>query len=157
MNDREAVLRFTAFALLPSIRSYDEYGSLEQLLNWANSELDDPAAVSDRALEEIADSFSRAMSNAYQVFGAHAFRKWPVGVERLMPINRALFESWGLALSRRTADEVARHKDAIQIAARTAMKDDAEYIESISTSTSDPRRVRERFQVPESILSAVIP
>lgn len=29
----------------------------------------------------------------------HAFRKWPLETESLNPINRALFESWSVALA----------------------------------------------------------
>lgn len=154
MNDREAVLRFTAFDLLGDLADYDIYGSLEDLLNWANGCLDDPRQVTDVELDRIESRFLVAMRNAYNLFGEHAFRKWPVGEDRLMPINRALFESWGVALADLTPDQVVDLKDEIVSKARNAMASDGLYIASISSSTSDPRRVETRFKVASEIVKA---
>jgi len=152
MQDREAALRFTAFRLLGDVSRYEEYGTLERLLDWATGRLDDAKALPDDALERLFVDFERAMSNATLVFGDHAFRKWPEWSDRLSPINRALFESWGVVLA--DFDAEALEPMAANVAARTrvAMTEDMEYVASISTSTSDTRRVRKRFAVPSTLM-----
>jgi len=154
MNDREAALRFAAFRLLGDIRTYSEYGTLERLLDQTARKLDDPTEVSDEQIEALKQEFDSAMENASLVFGDHAFRKWPIWSGRLSPINRALFESWSVALAPLSRADLARHSDEIVALTRKAMTSDYEYMNSISSSTSDPRRVKKRFEIPQAILAS---
>lgn len=156
MQDREAVLRFMAFRLLDSIPDYENHGSLESLLTWANTQLDNPEAVSDRQLESLFHSFEKAMKNALVVFGPHSFRKWPNDTDRLMPINRAMFESWAAVLSEYDQVPLEGARAEIVALARQAMTDNTDYISSISSSTSDPKRVQKRFEVPRKIVSGLL-
>lgn len=153
MQDREAALRFCAFRLLGEINNYDNYGSLERLLDWAVRQLDDVTALPDAQLSELFEDFEAAMSNATLVFGGHAFRKWPTTSERYSPINRALFESWAVVLADFDADTLTPIVSKIVAKAREAMTIDPNYIASISSSTSDARRVEKRFAVPQRLLS----
>ena len=75
---------------------YAEHGSFDEFLGFVTEQLDDPA---NHSLGQLRIDFVRGMTNAYAVFGDHAFRKWPVDATRRNPINRALFESWGTALA----------------------------------------------------------
>jgi hypothetical protein len=152
MQDREAALRFLAFRMLGDVAAYDEFGTLERLLDWASSRLDDPSDVSDDALSELFRDFERAMQNATVIFGGHAFRKWPDGTERLSPINRALFESWGVVLADYEPESLTQFTAEIARRARRAMTENQTYVASISSSTSDSKRVRERFAVPKQIV-----
>jgi len=156
MQDREAALRFSAFKLLGDVGRYDEFGTLERLLDWATTRLDSVSELPDSALEQLFDDFERAMSNARLVFGDHAFRKWPDWSDRLSPINRALFESWGVVLADYNEDGLAELSNDILSAARRAMSEDQDYVASISSSTSDARRVRKRFAVPRRIMQRVV-
>lgn len=153
MQDREAALRFCAFRMLGDIGNYDNYGSLERLLDWAVRQLDDVVALPDAQLEQLFDDFETAMKNATLVFGNHAFRKWPTTSERLSPINRALFESWAVVLADVDQDILAPIVNKIVAKARGAMTTDPDYIASISSSTSDARRVEKRFTVPQRLLA----
>lgn len=153
MQDREAALRFCAFRVLGDIANYDNYGSLERLLDWAVSQLDDMKALPDAKLAELFDDFEAAMSNATLVFGDHAFRKWPTTSERYSPINRALFESWAVVLADFDQDTLTPIVSKIVAETRVAMTTDPDYIASISSSTSDARRVEKRFAVPQRLLS----
>jgi predicted RNA-binding protein with PUA-like domain len=155
MQDREAVLRFMAFRLLGDINAYDAYGSLERLLDWAVKRIDDPSDLSNEELETLFDDFQRSMDNAKVVFGAHAFRKWPASSDRLSPINRALFETWGVVLADFESELLAGVSSEIVAAARDLMESDQSYLSSISTATGDPTRVRLRFSVPREILREV--
>jgi hypothetical protein len=155
MHDREAALRFAAFRLLGDISQYDEFGTLERLLGWASVRLDDPSILTDAALERLLADFHRSMTNAFLLFGLHAFRKWPITSDRLSPINRALFESWGVVLADYSAAQLDPVSDQIVSKARQAMTSDHDYISAVSTSTSDTRKVRQRFAVPQAILDEV--
>ena len=86
------------------------------------------------------------MKNSYQVFGSHAFRKWPEKKTGHSPFNRALFESWSVALAGHSAKDVSRKKVDIVRRARKLMTSDAEYLTAITTSTGDLRKIQYRFR-----------
>jgi Protein of unknown function DUF262. len=148
MDDREVVLRYCAF-WLRGVEGYVADGSMDAFLEAATAMLDDPDATPDESLDELYDSFRSAMTNCYELFGEHAFRKWPRGAERLNPINRPLFESWSYVLSRYERSELLRRKTAVVAAARDLMTDDTAYLDAITASTGDPKKVRLRFQRAE--------
>ncbi|MGH3833268.1 MAG: DUF262 domain-containing protein [Pseudonocardiaceae bacterium] len=94
MNDREMVLRFCAFSILgEDTYSESRFRAMDPFLEHATELLDDKMLISDVQLNELVERFRLAMVNSYEVFGDHAFRKWPLGVESLNPINRPLFET----------------------------------------------------------------
>lgn len=146
MSDREAALRFCAF-WLGDVDSYQaSRGSMDVFLEAATRRLDDPADVSDRRLEELYQAFVAAMRNSHEVFGGHAFRKWPHGATDRNPINKPLFETWSYALSQYDQEDVRRRKEAIVREARDLMTNDRAYIDAITTSTGDPGKVALRFE-----------
>ncbi|MET8408594.1 DUF262 domain-containing protein [Streptomyces sp. NPDC005195] len=147
MNDREMALRFAAF-WLKGIEAYQERPIMEQFLMDATEMLDDPKQVPDEQVAALEAAFERAMTHAYLVFGEHAFRKWPEGDEYRRPINRAMFESWSMALAdpgHKTAD-LRRRRTAIVKAARERMTVDVSYLNAITSSTADRFRVDYRFK-----------
>ncbi|HEX4418996.1 MAG TPA: DUF262 domain-containing protein [Kofleriaceae bacterium] len=152
MTDREVVLRYLAFALLGDISNYPQDSTMDSFLMTAIKQIDDVKSVSDIQLATLRSGFLIAMKNARVIFGDHAFRKWPTGHDRKFPFNKALFESWGLAL--RDADPVVieSSKDGIIRDARTAMGE-REYSDSITISTGDARNVRKRFAVAKAIVT----
>lgn len=152
MQDREAVLRFAAFRQLDDISLYDKFGTLERLLDWAVKRLDTPEELSDAAMGQLHEEFVLAMTNATLVFEGHAFRKWPTYSDRYSPINRALFESWSVVLADQDPAILKEARKPIITAARKEMSRNEFYIASISSSTGDPKRVRERFEVPRRIV-----
>lgn len=145
MNDREMVLRFCAFSLLGENAYSEEFRAMDPFLEHTTEMLDDKQRVSDAQLDELAERFCLAMVNSYEIFGDHAFRKWPFEVEWLNPINRPLFETWSIVLSRYTAADIAARKKVVQRVAREWMTSDQDYIAAITSSTGDPRKVRYRF------------
>jgi hypothetical protein len=154
MVDREVALRFFAFYLLPDISDFSRSGTMDAFLTQATRRIDHDLDVRER--ERLLDAFKRAMDNAYRLFGQHAFRKWPFSQTRLSPINRALFESWGVALARRAWSELAPRKPKIVAEARRLMTEDREYVGAISVSTGDPKRVAIRFGRVMQILEDVL-
>lgn len=152
MHDRESVLRFLAFRLLGDIESYDKFGSLERLLDRTVADLDDETKVDDVQLEQLYADFDAAMIKCHDLFGRHTFRKWPLGSDYRSPINRALLESWAVTLVEVPSSHLAAHSDRIVQDTRKAMTSDYAYIDSISSSTGDPRRVTTRFRTAATIV-----
>lgn len=153
MDDREVVLRFCAFQLL-GVEGYAKAGSMDVFLDQANEFIDDPQRVPDSRLDLLHESFRSAMAKAFEVFGEHAFRKWYVDQKGRNPINRPLFETWSYVLAGYEMDDLIERKKAIVAAARNMMTYDAEYVESITTSTGDIRKVRRRFDMAGAAASA---
>jgi len=144
MVDREVALRFLAFCLLDDINDFGRSGTMDAFLTQATRRIDYGLDVRER--ERLLRAFERAMDNAHLLFGKYAFRKWPRGQKRLSPINRALFESWGVALSRHTWAQLKPRKAQIVGEARRLMTEDRDYVAAISVSTGDPKRVAIRFE-----------
>jgi hypothetical protein len=153
MDDREMALRFCAF-WLRGVEAYLGEGSMDAYLDTTTALLDDPDKVTDSRLDDLYHSFCLAMTNSYEVFGEYAFRKWPSRVSRLNPINRPLFECWSYALARYGHEDVARRKASIVTAARRLMTDNLGYIDVITSSTGDSRKVRLRFDLTEKAAQA---
>jgi Protein of unknown function DUF262 len=155
MVDRELPLRFCAFQALDDISEYANYKSMDDFLTEATRNLDNDERTSDDFLSYLNQSFRTAMSNAKLIFGQHAFRKWPNDSNYLLPINRALFESWSVILSKYDATILRPSKEAIVRKARELMTKDDEFIAAISVGTSSPQRVEIRFRKLAEILGGM--
>ena len=145
MVDRELALRFVAF-WCHGPEGYLRSDSLESFLLRVTRSLDDEREVDDLALVDIRSAFERGLTLAHEVFGGYAFRKWPTGVDRLAPINRALFETWTVELARADRSVVRENSKEIKDLARQGMASDTDYIQSVSSATGDVRSVQGRFE-----------
>ena len=159
MEDRELVLRFVAFLRLyrtdPALTPYSKYETLDSFLLAATEELDDPSQVSDTELQELETLLQQAMQRAANVFGDHAFRKWPAGDDKRRPLNRPLFECWTVILA--LAGPITSEQSvAIRDAARTAMTTDDRYQRSITGGTGKPEQVKARFHATRDIVDKVL-
>lgn len=121
MEDQELVLRFIAFLLRP----YTNYRRtliidtwlsdtmiiLNSLPNLSNREFlkaekertlrrDD---INVMSMDEIKRFFELGMERARMLFGKHAFRK-SIGDMKRAPVNKSLFETWGVILSQLDED-----------------------------------------------------
>ncbi|MFM6450603.1 MAG: DUF262 domain-containing protein [Planktothrix sp.] len=97
MEDREFILGFLAFILIP----YQTYkGSKRNLfLSRALAKIN---RMEDIEIEEIKYKFRRTMIAAWNIFNQQAFRKISknnLNNSRNNPLNEALFESWSFNLS----------------------------------------------------------
>jgi hypothetical protein len=156
MNDREMALRFAAFWLL-GVDGYTRYAAMDSFLQHTTALLDDPREVPHDRVETLQDAFRRAMRNAHLVFGAHAFRKWPEDSDRHYPVNRALFESWSIALAAYDPVDLEGRKASIVEAARELMTHDYLYLDAITSSTGDMRRVQYRFRAADRVAETGAP
>ncbi len=116
MEDKELILRFLAFHL----RDPFKYNKTYNIDNWLSEAMiiinalpnldnrefkkliskgkvnkDDILITS---IDRLKNDFILAMKRGYELFGSHAFRKSCPG-QRRTPINKSLFETWGVLLS----------------------------------------------------------
>jgi hypothetical protein len=155
MTDREVALRFCAFRL--GFDEYRNFTGLDEFLLDFTRRLDgvhpQKPALSDAEVEQLAADFDRAMRSASTVFGAAAFRRYTRASRQPGPLNRALFESWAVALADHEPEQLAPRASALAEAAR-ALMEDAAYSDAIGVSTGDPLRVALRFTRAREILKA---
>lgn len=125
MEDKELLLRFLSFV----IREHFSYKKTQNIDTWLSDtmiiynslpSLDSrdikrsmsrgTVNVSDiKVLDEdtIISNFDLAMIRATKLFGKHAFRK-SYGAQRRRPINKCLFESWGVLLANMSKEQYMR-------------------------------------------------
>jgi hypothetical protein len=156
MIDREVALRFFAFRLLGDIERYRIEGPMEVLLWTTTERLDNANDLDDSALNSLYDDLMQGLRHAEIVFGVNAFRKWPLDSYRANPFNRALFETWSYTLCARPTPKILEAAPVIAQMARQRMTDDVGYINSITVSTGDIRRVEYRFLVADEIVRSAL-
>lgn len=157
MADREAVLRFCAFRLIrDDLDEYSSSKSMDDFLTGATEQIDDKNQITDKVLSELAADLQRAATNAHRLFGDHAFRKWRTHDEGKNPINRPLFESWGVVLADYSWEALEPRRTSIVKAARKRMTNDTKYIDAISTGTGDPAKVKLRFETARTIIEEAL-
>ncbi|WP_413801834.1 DUF262 domain-containing protein [Streptomyces iranensis] len=154
MNDREMALRFAAFWLMGT-DGYAKYAAMDPFLQRTTTMLDNEKDVTEARVGDLVAAFRKAMVNARLVFGEQAFRKWPLESFGRNPINRALFEAWSITLAKYETGDLERRREAIVDAARFLMTNDYQYLEAITSSTGDVRRVMLRFDVTAKIAEEV--
>jgi hypothetical protein len=149
MVDREVVLRFAAFRML--FDDYSDFDTLDSFLTHLTKQID-LSKIDETELVEVVADFKRSMNNAVKLFGKHAFRKWPQGVERANPFNRALFDSWSVLLADFEWKQLSKSKTKIVDSARKLMTWDREFLDSITTATNTAKRIKTRFGKIREIL-----
>lgn len=102
MASQELVLRFFAFYMAYNYETSEinyQMSDLELFLDRAFELLN---SMGESKLIELENTFSRAMNNAYKLFGEYAFRKYKLSelkTGRRKLINKSLFSSWGVILA----------------------------------------------------------
>ena len=154
MADQECILRFLAFHIDPweqySARDLDGY--LSQTMAKING-------MSSTGRAELSADFKKAMHAANQIFGRYAFRKFYRRRGRRGPINKALFESWGVGLARRSDNEITSligSREGVMTEFIELVTADWEFERAISSSTGTPARVRGRFRAIDKLIEGCL-
>ncbi len=156
MADRECVTRFLAFMS----QDPSEYNrkDFDAFLNRVMSNLDNPTVTSDSALRKLEKQFHAAMNRARLLFGRYAFRKFYGKQYRLMPINKAIFESWSVNLahlSQEQADSLIEQTPQVLDRFAQLMRDQ-KFEEDVSQGTGSPPRVRRRFEAVKTLIEGIL-
>lgn len=129
MLDREFVLRYVSFCYL----DLDEYtGNIDEFLNEGMKFLN---RADDDSLEKVKSGFERVMENMSRIMGRNAFRKICRDGRR-RPINKAIFESWCIAIKKMSNDKIenlVRRRDKVQ-KRYMDLCEDGEYLYSLKAS-----------------------
>lgn len=113
-------------------------------------------SVSDvqvRSKDEIMDIFLIAMKRARKMFGDHAFRK-SYGNMRRRPINKCLFETWGVLLGNMSDMDFSKlldHRNQF-MDDYSKLLDDEKFIIAISRDSMRPSSVVLRYNKLEDLI-----
>jgi len=157
MADREFILRFLAFIINP----YTEYIATEfdSFLSDVMAKIND---MDEQKLNQLEFKFRHAMTAAYDIFGKDAFRKrYKSGASR-SPLNKALFESWSVNLSKlsdQQIDILVERKEKLKEGFIQLMNDreqEPRFDSAVSQGTGDTKKVKCRFSAIEKLIQEVL-
>ncbi len=153
MADREMVLRFLAFRLIPP----EQYkrGDLDAFLRQAMRDID---ALPETEVKDLVREFTLAMRASTTIFEQNAFRKTFRGQYRRLPVNKALFEAVSVNLAKMTPGELSLLADRRERVRDQflGIMDDVGFLQSISGGTGDVEKVRRRFATIDDLFGGVI-
>lgn len=172
MEDNELVLRWLAFVL----RGYKTYNKAYSVDTWLSDTmvilnalptLDTKdfkrlaagnnnitvSTIKKLSISEIKEKFRLGMSRSWRLFQDHAFRKSLPG-DRRCPINKCLFETWGVLLSELNVDafEILLNNKNVLFAEYRSILNDYSFIVSISKDSMSKSSVNNRFTVIKSLI-----
>ena len=150
MADRECVLRLLAF----HIDRWEQY-SANDLDGYLGLAMEKINKLSPDGRNKLSRKFRRAMRASYEIFGNQAFRKPSTGTERRRRISKALFETWGVGLVRRSKDEIETlvgSRENVVEEFVSLMDNDQDFDTAITYSTGTPSRIRKRFQAIDELI-----
>lgn len=153
MLDRDFANRFLSFYLL----GYNNYSSdLDTFMSKSMAEI---GHLDDVRLNKIQNDFESAMELSYAIFKERAFRKIYKTHKRTPPVNKALFDAISTQFALLSIDEqnkLKSNKTAFKNGLKELIKNDQEFFASISSSTSDKRRIIYRHsQIKNLIIKAI--
>lgn len=157
MADREFILRFLAFFINP----YHDYKATE-FDSFLSDVMKTINKMAEKEINALENQFIKAMFTAYEIFGDDAFRKrYRMDAPR-SPINKALFESWAVNLSKLNAEQTSKlieKKDIVKTKFIELMNDrdiEPRFDSAISQGTGDIRKVKRRFSAIEQLIQEVL-
>lgn len=156
MTDRECVLRYLAFKLC----SPSEYSSRDDLDSFLNDRMQqiNHLGKDPNVIKMLEDDFKRAMKAATRIFGEQAFRKYFPNQTRRSQVSKALFEVWAVNLDMlrdEQLDLLIARSDLLKEKFANLMND-TEFMNAISYSTGDAKRVNCRFNKIEEIIQETL-
>ena len=153
MADRECILRFLAFILTP----YTGYS--KDFVTFLNDAIVVLNGKTDAELEILRRRFYRAMATAFEIFHKDAFRKRYKKQVARQPINKPLLECWSVNLDMLTDEQtklLIERRDLLQEYFMRLMNEDRAFVDAISYSTGDVKKVRLRFSAIKKLIEDVL-
>jgi hypothetical protein len=154
MADREFVLRYLAFLLIP----YTEYvkPDFDEFLNRAMHMINE---MSEKDIAHLERQFTRTMEAAAAIFGNDAFRKrYKPNAGRAL-INKPLFETWSVNLSQRSDAELKKlqsRQKTLQRKFIDLLNNERDFDKAISQGTGDVSKVKLRFSRIQQLIEEVL-
>ena len=154
MEDRDFVLRFIAFNLIP----YNQYKYSHDLDTFLNSAMSKISKIPPSEREFLKQRFRQGMYAAYQIFGNDSFRKRNSKQHPRKPINKALFETWAVNLGQLDNNDIKillKQKEQVVNKFMNLMKVDS-FERSVTTGTGQYNAVVERFSKVDKLIKEVL-
>lgn len=142
MSNSELILRHLTFA----VRGLDEYKS--SMVKFLDDGMEILGEMSEKELINYEERFKRSMRVAWNLFEQHAFKKSFSEEMRIKVINKPLFESLSVALSKLTENQckkLNKNKTVFLTSFKTLMENEHFGI-AITKSTANTEYVRLRFE-----------
>ena len=173
MEDKELILRFVSFL----VRRYTSFTKAVSVDTWLSDtmiivnaipNLDsrelkkqtskqnatiDMKSIVPFSVESINELFKKAMKRAHKLFGSHTFRKSYPG-KRRTPINKSLFETWGVLLSEisdQQFDNLYKNREAMMSVYEQLINDN-DFVIIISRDSMKPASVKKRFETINNLI-----
>ena len=155
MADRECILRFLAFHM-------DHWGnystSTTDLNTYLTNAMKKIGTLKGEERDQFATDFKKAMDAGFQIFGRDTFRRRGYDNART-PVNKALLEIWGVALANCSPEQIeilVSKRDALKEESARLMNDDRDFVNAISYSTGNQKRVAKRFTTVEQLVRSML-
>jgi hypothetical protein len=153
MTDREYITRLLAFLLTnPAQYSTQEFDIFLSEAMTAINKMSDVERVNLKA------RFIHSMDLSHRLLGKFAFRKLYDVEERLKPLNKALFEAWGVNLASVTpaqVDILVQRRDQL-LDGFIRLMNERDFEQAITQGTGDVARVRLRFGKIAQLISETL-
>lgn len=152
MLDRDFVNRFLAFYLF----GYENYTpDLDTFMSKAMSHVN---KMSHEEKIKCKSDFIHSMQLNLEIFEVHAFRKIERYHSRRKPLNKALFDVFSVILSRLESSQMEKLKTQKKMLKEglISLLDDEIFYTSITSSTSDKRRVTYRFTKVSQLVNSIV-
>lgn len=172
MDDRELILRFLAF-WVRDYQCYQKTLSVDSLLSYTMMIINDigdgsnrrdlnkaieegninPKDIRIKSIEEIEIAFKAGMQRALQLFGRHCFRK-SYDYNRRTPINKSLFEMWGVLLAELSESEfnTLLSQKSSMMKEYIPLLENADFYEIVSKNSMSNTAVQKRFQLISKLI-----
>lgn len=108
-------------------------------------------------LEEIKEKFILAMNRSKNLFGEHAFRKSLPTDVRKSPINKSLFEAWGVILSSLSTEDYEKliiHRESF-LEEYSKLFKKLDFNNAISRHSSTVKGVTDRYSYLENLVNEI--
>ena len=155
MADRECILRFLAFHM-------DHWGnystSTTDLNTYLTNAMKKIGTLKGEERDQFATDFKKAMDAGFRIFGRDTFRRRGYDNART-PVNKALLEIWGVALANCSPEQIeilVSKRDALKEESARLMNDDRDFVNAISYSTGNQKRVAKRFTTVEQLVRSML-
>jgi hypothetical protein len=153
MLDRDFANRFLCFYLF----GYENYvPDLDTFMSRAMASI---YKKTEQELNQIKNSYKKALMLAHSIFEKEAFRKIYTDRERLPPINKAIFDALTVQfafLSDRERMVLENRKQQFKDSLRSLLNEDQYFFISVTSSTGDRNRVFHRHDTINKLIRKLL-
>ncbi|MFK0148175.1 DUF262 domain-containing protein [Streptomyces griseus] len=150
MRDVEILLRYFGFQYMLEVYTGNLKKFLDETVNYLNDEWD----RDEESIREVGADFEKAIEGAFSVFGENAFYRWSNGRYEGR-FNRAVFDIMAYYFTDEDVrDRAVEQKEEVEAAFKNLCDTNAQFVESIQTTTKTPLATHRRLSLWGEALSA---